>query len=198
MAEIALRNIKRRAKQTRQNQGRGYVRIRVKPIESRGEGVAGKGGAQGSPKRKTQLTAGGAEATEAQAPTSFLMLSAPLLLVRQLRLPLTDELRRIGSGAARRALVISDFPIFPPPVPRDIALKPAQGKLARCERVAGVRAVQMPHTSVRALQGASSSARAAGFFRSHACAHRKALEKVMIRLHSSIWGHSSIRRTFFL
>ena len=37
--------------------------------------------------------------------------------LRQLRLPLTDELFHVGSAAARRALVISNFPIFPAPFP---------------------------------------------------------------------------------
>ena len=105
--------------------------------------MAGKGGARGSPKspRKLPNRGGGgaippAEATERpQAPTSFLMLSVPL----------TDERLHIGSGAA---LVISDFPIFPPPVPRDVALEPAQGKLSPlCAHVAGVRrAVQISRT----------------------------------------------------
>ena len=56
--------------------------------------------------------------------------STSLQRLLQLRLPLTDELLHVGSGAARRALVISDFPIFPAPVPRDVALEPAQGKLS--------------------------------------------------------------------
>ena len=54
--------------------------------------------------------------------------------------PATDKLLHIGSGAARRALVISDFPIFPPPVPRDVALEPAQGKLSPlCARGRGAK-----------------------------------------------------------
>ena len=76
------------------------------------------------------------EATERlQAPTSLLMLSVPLHLYSS-----TDKLLHIGSGAARQALVISDFPIFPPPVPRDIALEPAQGKLSPlCARGRGAK-----------------------------------------------------------
>ena len=115
MAEIALRNIGRRAKHkvTRPKIKVGdMVRIRVKPIEStptgsterkgiqgslrreRGDGgevwlggVAGKGGAQGSPKSPQKLssrTEGAVppeEATERpQAPTSLLTLSVLLRL----------------------------------------------------------------------------------------------------------------------
>ena len=91
-----------------------------------------------------------AEAIERlQASTFFLTVPLRLLQrLRQLRLPLTDELLHVGSGAARRALVISDFPIFPAPVPRDVALDQRRASSARCERVAGVRrAVQISHTS---------------------------------------------------
>ena len=70
---------------------------------------------------------------DGEAPGSHLLFdcaSTSLQRLLQLRLPLTDELLHVGSGAARRALVISDFPIFPAPVPRDVALEPAQGKLS--------------------------------------------------------------------
>ena len=168
MAEIALRNIGRRAKHkvTRPEIKVGdMVRIRVKPIESRGSyrvneiawsekvyrvvsaesgEMGARFGLEGGRKRwctgisekspKTQLPNGAippAEATERPLLFDCASTSLHRLLqrLRQLRLPLTDELLHVGSGAARRALVISDFPIFPAPVPRDVALEPAQGKL---------------------------------------------------------------------
>ena len=124
MAEIALRNIGRRAKRkvTRPEIKVGdMVRIRVKPIESRGSyrvneiawsekvyrvvsaesgEMGARFGLEGWPEKVAQLssrTEGFGGATERpQAPTSFLITS--LQRVRQLRLPLTDELLHIGPG----------------------------------------------------------------------------------------------------
>ena len=98
---------------------------------------------------KTQLPSGGWRCSPSrggyrEAPGSHLLFDALCASTSlRLRLPPTDELLHVGSGAARRALVISDFPIFPPPVPRDVALEPAQGKLSplcACGRGAKSRA----------------------------------------------------------
>ena len=173
MAEIALRNIERRAKHkvTRPEIKVGdMVRIRVKPIESRGSyrvneiawsekvyrvvsaesgEMGARFGLEGWPEKvvhrifekspKTLLPNRGswrcnpASGGYREAPGSHLLFDSTctsLRRLRQLRLPLTDELLHVGSGAARRALVISGLPIFPAPVPRDVALEPAQGKLS--------------------------------------------------------------------
>ena len=58
-----------------------------------------------------------------QAPTSLLMLSVPLRLY-------SSACSFTSVRGCSASLVISDFPIFPPPVPRDVALEPAQGKLS--------------------------------------------------------------------
>ena len=168
MAEIALRNIERRAKHkvTRPEIKVGdMVRIRVKPIESRGSyrvneiawsekvcevwlgGVAGKGGAQGSPKSPRKLSSrtagvGGAippaEATERpQAPTSF--LTVPL------RVPL--RLYNVSDSSACHSLMSSSASGWGPSSSssphRARHVMPASNQRrassARCERVAGVR-----------------------------------------------------------
>ena len=154
MAEIAL---ERRAKHkvTRPEIKVGdMVRIRVKPIESRGSyrvneiawsekvyrvvsaesgEMGARFGLEGWPEKVVHRDLRKVPKNSAPEPRvggaippllfdcASTSLQRLLQRLRQLRLPLTDELLHVGSGAARRALVISDFPIFPAPVPRDVA-----------------------------------------------------------------------------
>ena len=176
---------------------------RVVSAESGVGGVAGKGGAQGSPKSPRKLSSrteavGGAippaEATERPQAPSF--LTVPLRLynvrqrLRQLRLPLTDKLLHVGSGAAQR-VVISDFPISQRPyhVMSNQRRASARGRGAKEPCRSRTPLPRLPAARLREaawweagpseqLQG-RSSAHAVGFSRSHACTQRKAAEKVI-------------------
>ena len=171
MAEIALRNIERRAKHkvTRPEikvGDQGLLQGQRDSLERKGTqgclrrergdggevwlgGVAGKGGAGISEKSpKTQLpNRGGWRCNPAsggyrEAPGSHLLFDSTctsLRRLRQLRLPLTDELLLVvwGCSASPRHLWPSNFPA---PVPHDVALEPAQGKLSPlCARGRGAK-----------------------------------------------------------
>ena len=174
MAEIALRNIERRAKHkvTRPEIKVGdMVRIRVKPIESRGSyrvneiawsekvyrvvsaesgEMGARFGLEGWPEKVVHrdlrkvpensapeprgLEVNPASGGYREAPGSHLLFdcastcaSTSLQRLRQLRMPLTDELLIVGLG--RGAWRSPDVPKYPLHVPRSISLKPAQGKL---------------------------------------------------------------------
>ena len=120
MAEIALRNT---------IESRGSYRVNeIAWSEKVYRFVSAKSGEMGlevqSRQRRTERL---------QAPTSVLTLRVRLYDVSD-----SSACRRFG--AARRALVISGLPIFPAPVPRDVALELAQGKLSPlCARGRGAK-----------------------------------------------------------
>ena len=114
-------------------------------------GVAGKGGAQGSPKSPRKLSSqtegvGDAippEECHREAQSLFDALCASSSTSLQLRLPLTNELLHIGSGLSSLIFQFSHRPYHV------ISLSnQRRTSSARCARVAGVRrAVQISHTS---------------------------------------------------
>ena len=206
------------------NQGWKYGLDQVKPIESRGstglsrtvawskKGIqgslrqerkdggkvwgAGKSGAQKSSKSPRKLsfqTKGVGSARGGPRLTSLLMLSASTSL--QL------------ACHARQALVISDFPIFPPPVPRDgsqtskvsrrfrtpLPRLPASARIFKLVVQLLIKSLMRRRWCERlALSSASSQGRlrhlsscktgifahAVGFSRSHACTHQRPPRKI--------------------